>query len=125
MLAKRRGDHAAAAQLWHEMAAEITENPLDAMYACEQLALYYERRVKNLQRALEFAKLALAKAGRLRAANRDPYAVAKIIRIERQLLNRVTRLQHRIEPAVSARRPTLPLLDALRPAPVRALKTAT
>jgi uncharacterized protein len=125
LLAKRRGDHAAAAQLWHEMAAEIMENPLDAMHACEQLALYYERREKNLQRALEFAKLALAKAGWLRAANRDPYAVAKIVRIERQLLNRVIRLQHRIEPAVSVRRPTLPLLDAPHPAPVRALKMAT
>ncbi len=96
LLAKRRGDHAAAARLWHELAAEVTDDALDAIHACEQLALYYERRVKDLARAVEFARLALAKAARLRRSSRDPYAVARIARMEQQSLNRVTRLQHRM-----------------------------
>ena len=96
LLAKRRGDHAAAARLWHELAAEVTDDALDAIHACEQLALYYERRVKDLARAVEFARLALAKAARLRRSSRDPYAVARIARMEQQSLNRVARLQHRM-----------------------------
>src|ERR1700736_4883009 len=96
LLAKRRGDHAAAALLWHELAAEVTGDALDAIHACEQLTLYYERRVKDLARAIEFARLALAKAARLRRSSRDPYAVARIARMEQQSLNRVTRLQHRM-----------------------------
>jgi uncharacterized protein YprB with RNaseH-like and TPR domain len=96
LLAKRRGDHADAARLWHELAAEVTDDALDAIHACEQLALYYERHVKDLARAVEFARLALAKAARLRRSSRDPYAVARIARMEQQSLNRVTRLQHRM-----------------------------
>jgi uncharacterized protein len=96
LLAKRRGDHAAAALLWHELAAELTGDALDAIHACQQLALYYERRMKDLARAVEFARLALAKAARLRRSSRDPYAVARIARMEKQSLNRVTRLQHRM-----------------------------
>jgi uncharacterized protein YprB with RNaseH-like and TPR domain len=96
LLAKRRGDHADAARLWHELAAEVTDDALDAIHACEQLALYYERHVKDLTRAVEFARLALAKAARLRRSSRDPYAVARIARMEQQSLNRVTRLQHRM-----------------------------
>ena len=96
LLAKRRGDHAAAAVLWHELAAEATGDALDAIHACEQLALYYERRAKDLGRAIEFARLALAKAARLRRSSRDPYAVARIARMEQRSLNRVTRLEHRM-----------------------------
>src|SRR6202167_4292361 len=73
-LAKRRGDHAAAALLWHEVAAETIGDALDAIHACEQLALYYERRMKDFTRAMEFARLALAKVTRLRGHSRDPYA---------------------------------------------------
>lgn len=114
-LAKRRGDHAAAALLWHELAAEITDNALDGIHACEQLAVYYERKVKNLARAMEFARLALAKANRLRAGSRDPCGSARMARLERQSLNRVTRLQHRMKLAGSVRAP-LPLLDPPRTA---------
>jgi uncharacterized protein YprB with RNaseH-like and TPR domain len=116
LLAKRRGDHAAAALLWHELATEITDNVLDAIHACEQLALYYERRVKDFPRALEFARLALSKVTRLRGSSRDPYAAARIARMEQQCLNRVTRLQHRISFAQGVR-PALPLLDPRRVAP--------
>ncbi len=47
LLAKRRGDHAAAALLWHELADETSGNVLDAIHACEQLALHYERRMQG------------------------------------------------------------------------------
>jgi uncharacterized protein YprB with RNaseH-like and TPR domain len=118
-LAKRRGDHAAAALLWHEVAAEKTVNALDAIHACEQLALYYERRMKDFTRAMEFARLALAKVTRLRGHSRDPYAATRIARKEQQLLNRVARLQHRIGLAIGSRRRALPLLEP-PPAPVNA-----
>src|SRR5271168_883314 len=45
LLAKRRGDHAAAAALWHELPTDVTGNALDAIHSCEQLAVYYERRM--------------------------------------------------------------------------------
>jgi len=125
LLAKRRGDHAAAALLWHELAAENTDDAFDAIHACEQLALHYERRVKDLPRASEFAKLALAKVSQLRAGCRDPYAVARIARMERQILNRVTRLQHRMNLAGGAERPTLPLLDSRRAGPSATNRDAT
>lgn len=113
LLAKRRGDHAAAALLWHELAAEITDNTLDGIHDCEHLAVYYERKVKDLARAMEFARLALAKASHLGAGSCHAYGTARIARLKQQSLNRVTRLQHRMELASSARR-RLPLLDPPR-----------
>jgi hypothetical protein len=95
LLAKRRGDHDAAALLWHELALE-TDNVLGAVHACEQLAMYYERRMKDLARAMEFARLALAKLARQGVGARDPYASARLARLEQQILNRVARLQHRM-----------------------------
>jgi uncharacterized protein YprB with RNaseH-like and TPR domain len=115
LLAKRRGDHAAAALLWHELAAEITDNALDGIHACEQLAVYYERKVKDLARAMEFARLALAKVSRLRAGSCDPYGSTRIARLEQQSLNRVARLQHRMGLASGAWA-HLPLLDPPRTA---------
>src|SRR5271155_3828962 len=66
LLAKRRGDHAAAAALWLELAAD----PDDGVLACEQLAIHYERRAKDSARATEFARLGLAKLKRLHAHTR-------------------------------------------------------
>src|SRR5229473_1438796 len=62
LLAKHRGEHEQAAKLWHELAADESAG----IYACVQLAIYYERRAKRLETALEFARLALAKVRRLR-----------------------------------------------------------
>src|SRR3984893_3650012 len=94
LLAKRRGDHEHAAMLWHELAAELTDNDHDGIHACEQLAIYYERRVRDFTRPAEFAQLALSKLRRLRTS-RDPYAAARSIRLEQTFLNRITRLEHR------------------------------
>ena len=115
LLAKRRGDYASAAALWYELATEITGNAFDAIQACEQLALYYERRMKDLHRAAEFSRLALARVERLQSSSRDPYVAACLARLKQRFLNRVTRLQHRMALASGAAR--LPLLEPRRTQP--------
>jgi hypothetical protein len=124
--AKRRGDHDHAASLWHELASEsaaTTEeiDVLDAIHACQELAMYYERRAKDLDRAVEFICLALAKVKRLRAASRSFYATPKLARIEEKLLDRAARLRHRME-SKRERTCNLPLLQ--REAPLPAGRTA-
>ena len=113
--AKRRGDHEHAVSLWQELAAESTAatdevDMFDAVHACEQLASYYERRAKDLDRAVEFICLALTKVKRLRAASRSFYETPKFARIEEKLLNRAARLRHRIE-SKRERARSLPLLQ--------------
>jgi uncharacterized protein len=88
LLAKRRGDHAAAAALWLELAAD----PQDGVLACEQLAIHYERRAKDPARAMEFARLGLAKLRRMSANSRDPYAAARATRLAEKFFTRIKRL---------------------------------
>ena len=89
MLAKRRGDHAAAAKLWLELAAD----PEDGILACEQLAIHYERRAKDPVRAAEFAQLGLVKLQRARAHARDPYAASRAARLAEKFTIRIDRLE--------------------------------
>jgi uncharacterized protein YprB with RNaseH-like and TPR domain len=89
LLAKRRGDHTAAAKLWLELAAD----PEDGVLACEQLAIHYERRAKDPVRATEFARLGLAKLQRMRTSTRDPFAAARLTRVAEKLLVRINRLE--------------------------------
>jgi hypothetical protein len=91
LMAKRRGEHARAAEIWQE----IVTDPQDGIQACEQLAIYFEHQAKDLTKAAEFARLALAKLRR--ACARDYQAEARSVRLEQKLLNRIARLQHRIE----------------------------
>jgi uncharacterized protein YprB with RNaseH-like and TPR domain len=91
MLAKRRGDHDAAALLWLELA----EDPNDGVRACEQLAVYYERHVKDARKALEFARLGLTKLHRARAGSRNPYETARIMRLAEKFLGRIKRLERK------------------------------
>jgi uncharacterized protein YprB with RNaseH-like and TPR domain len=93
LMAKRQGEHARAAELWQEIVAD----PHDGIYACEQLAIYYERRVKDLTKAAEFVHLALGKLRRQRAASRDPYTAARLARQEKNFLSRAARLQERMK----------------------------
>jgi len=102
LLAKRRGEHEQAAKLWHELAVDESTG----IYACVQLAIYYERRAKRLESALEFARLALAKVHCLRTNSLDP---ARNLRLEKAILNRVNRLEHRIR--LSRVLPALPMGD--------------
>ena len=103
LLAKQRGDHEQAAKLWHDLATDESVG----IHACIQLAIHYERRARDLERALQFARLALAKMRRLRTLSRERVESARILRLEQQMLRRVTRLESRM----NRRRvcPTLPI----------------
>ena len=93
VLARRRGDVEKAASLW----LELVHDPQDGVAACEHLAIHYERNARDLQRAAEFAQLALAKLQRQCAHSRDPYETARAARAVKKLLCRLGRLRHRIE----------------------------
>jgi uncharacterized protein YprB with RNaseH-like and TPR domain len=95
-MAKRRGEHENAAALWHDLVANASADDHHAIHACEQLAIHYERRAKDPARALEFAKLALAKLCRTRTNPGDLTATARTTRLAQKLLNRVERLEHRM-----------------------------
>jgi len=92
LMARRRGDHEEAARLWEG----LLSGSQNAIEACEQLAIHHERREKNLERAMEYARLGLSKlqAGAVRL--RDPYAEARGARQEKDLLRRVARLEMRM-----------------------------
>jgi uncharacterized protein YprB with RNaseH-like and TPR domain len=90
-MAKRRGEHARAAETW----LEIVADPHDGIHACEQLAIYYERHAKDLAKAVQFAKLAGATLQRQRANSRDPFLMARFARLEKNFLRRVARLERK------------------------------
>jgi uncharacterized protein YprB with RNaseH-like and TPR domain len=110
-LAKRRGEHDKAAALWHE----LVKDERNGAHACEQLAVYYERRRKDFERALEFAKLGIAKVRRARALLLNRHGAHGSLRTEQRLAARIARLQARIE-LKSETGPTLPL-ESRSPAP--------
>ncbi len=107
LLAKRRGDHAAAAALWLELASDSQ----DGVLACEQLAIHYERRAKDPARAMEFARLGLAKLQRIRANSRDPYAAARATRLAEKFFTRIKRLDGRNK-AAKGKAPVLSILKS-------------
>src|SRR5437899_2133585 len=113
--AKRRGEHEQAAKLWHELAADETLG----IYACVQLAIYYERRAKRLETALEFARLALTKIRRCRTNLLDRGASARNLRLEQTILSRVARLEHRMRMSH-----VLPALPMGEPSPKAAVVSA-
>src|ERR1700730_1092776 len=98
LMAKRKGEHQRAAEIWHEILIDSG----DAIHACEQLAIHYERRVKNYERALEFAHRArrllhtqangsnfLAQRG---IARREDLSLKRIKRLEGRLSKRTGKL---------------------------------
>jgi uncharacterized protein YprB with RNaseH-like and TPR domain len=103
-MAKRRGEHSRAAEIWLEIAAD----PRDGIHACEQLAIYYERHAKDQAKAMQFAKLAIATLRRQRANLRDPFLTARFARLEQKFLHRLARLRHQIRISMDLARP-LPL----------------
>jgi hypothetical protein len=98
MMAKRRGEAERAAELWLELVADSQ----DGIAACEQLAIYYERNARDFRRAMEFAQLAAAKLQRQLARSRDPYASARLARLEKKFMCRLERLRHRMNRAEAA-----------------------
>jgi len=115
-MARRRGDHARAAALWHEIASD----PQHGIHACEQLTIYYERRLKDTVRAAQFARLALAKLRLKRANARDPFVASPGARLESRLLRRFERLERKLASASNALK--APLLSTVNPAAVAAGK---
>jgi uncharacterized protein YprB with RNaseH-like and TPR domain len=101
LMAKRRGEHTRAAEIWLEIVADLQ----DGVHACEQLAIYYERHAKDFYRATEFAQLALVKLRRQHSSSRDPNFTARCVRLEQKFLHRLARLQHQIEMAGRLARP--------------------
>jgi uncharacterized protein len=99
LMAKRRGEHARAAEIWLEIVGDLH----DGIHACEQLAIYYERHAQDLVKAAEFARLAIAKLLRQRANSRDPFLTARFTRLEKKFLQRVARLDKKSRPSSSAR----------------------
>jgi uncharacterized protein len=116
LLAKRSGDHRQATALWQELTADSRE----AVDACEQLAIHYERREKNVARAAEYAALALSKVRVARSRLMDHYAAARSRRIEERILRRIARLQKRLR--LSQLNEQAPLLSHLEQAPETARK---
>jgi len=101
LMAKRRGEHERAAEIWQEIVAD----PQDGIYACEQLAIHFERHLKDFRRAAEFAQLALAKLRCQRSASRDPCLAARSTRLEQKFLHRIARLQHQMQISDGLARP--------------------
>jgi lipopolysaccharide biosynthesis regulator YciM len=99
LMAKRRGEHARAAEIW----LEIVDDPHDGIHACEQLAIYYERHAKDLAKAAQFAKSAVATLRRQCANSRDPFLTARSARLEKKFLQRVARLEKKSRPSSLAR----------------------
>ena len=64
LLAKREGDHAAAAAHWEKLLG----NSREGFEAYEQLAIYHERHARQPQRATEIARQALAELRRAHSA---------------------------------------------------------
>ena len=97
-MAKRRGEHAHAADIWQEIVAD----PHDGVHACEQLAIYYERHAKDLLKAMQFAKLAIATLRRQRTNSRDPLIATRVARLEQKFLLRLARLERKSQPSSPA-----------------------
>lgn len=91
LMARRKGEHQRAAEIWHE----IAEDALDGACACEQLAIHYEKRVKDYQKAQEFARRA-QKLWRSHAAQANLYSRGPWERREIACIKRIGRLEARL-----------------------------
>jgi uncharacterized protein len=101
-LAKRQGDFELATSLWMELRGALP----DGILAYEELAKYYEHRVREPRRAAELMGEALAELRRARGArflNTSQYAKAR-----EKFGHRLARLQGKVGVAEGA-----PLLDAI------------
>jgi uncharacterized protein len=118
LMAKRQGEHARAAEIWEEM---LADSP-NAVHACEQLAIHYERRAKDIQRAIEYTKLGIAKLKRQRTASlrssRDAYWAARCARLEKSFIERLARLKRKAPPSSPARRRGVPEVAERKATPV-------
>ena len=103
-LAKRRGKYAEAAEIWQELLqeGECRSN------ACEELAIYCERRARDSQKALEFAWMGLKELHKQNSELRYGLARAGEIRRMERLKKRISRLEMRLN--AESRKSSAPLL---------------
>jgi hypothetical protein len=90
-MAKRKGEHQRAAELWHELAGDAQSSA----HACEQLAIYYERRLKDYKKALEFARRARA-LSHMKAERENFVRPVQVARREDAYAKRIKRLEARL-----------------------------
>src|SRR6266568_533938 len=98
-MAKRRGEHAAAALMWEE----LLEDAECRFTACEQLSMYHERRTKNFKKALEYARLGLQVLTHKNVGSIYGAPSVAEIRLANGLSKRVARLEARIRIAVKSK----------------------
>jgi hypothetical protein len=91
LMAKRQGDHGRAAEIWHALVGDSQ----DGMHACEQLAIYYERRMRDHGKALEFARRA-HEHSRERSRQAGMFLRGQMDRREDAAIKRVKRLERRL-----------------------------
>jgi uncharacterized protein YprB with RNaseH-like and TPR domain len=117
-LAKREQDYARATSLWEELrqastsskrkkspiALDDAQNALEAaIEAAEQLAIYFEHKMKQPQRAAELTSHAIAELSK--AENEGGISPARAHKIEARLIRRILRLERRVSIATLAELP--------------------
>lgn len=96
-LAKREEDYSAACQMWTEILGDSHADAAvsrDALDACEQLAIYSERRACDLQRAALLARRALA--GLRRASRLGTLPATLCARYRQRFEKRLARIERKI-----------------------------
>ncbi|MBZ5661825.1 MAG: ribonuclease H-like domain-containing protein [Acidobacteriia bacterium] len=108
LLAKRELDYTRAASLWDDLrkapkavrrshsailAEDARKGVQAAIEAAEQLAIYYEHRVKQPQRAAELVRAAIKELGD--AQHNGGIEPARAIKLDRRLAHRLARLERR------------------------------
>jgi hypothetical protein len=91
LMAKRKGKYQMAAELWHGLAGDAE----GGAHACEQLAIYYERQMKDYRKALEFAQRAGA-LWRAQASRGGLFSRGQSARREDASMKRIKRLRGRL-----------------------------
>jgi len=105
-MAKRRGEHEAAAQIFEELSRDSDWRAA----ACEELATFYERKRKDLAMALKYARRAVAELKKSSALQKFAGLSAGELRRGERLTRKIARLESRMAKVTSA----TPLLRATR-----------
>jgi hypothetical protein len=105
-MAKRRGQHERAAEIWQE----LTRDEDWCAAACEELAIYHQRRSKNLKLAIGFARTGLQHLRRRSVAKKFAETRSSELRRAERLQKRIARLEQRAE--ALSRQSVAPLLES-------------
>ncbi|MDP9340442.1 MAG: ribonuclease H-like domain-containing protein [Acidobacteriota bacterium] len=90
-MAKRKGEHGRAAEIWQELAVDSP----DGTHACEQLAIYYERRLQDYGKAMEYA-IQVRTLLRRQAHHAGLFSRGQFARREDAAMKRIRRLEGRL-----------------------------